>query len=322
MLLLALVLLAHSDALAGAAKTGRLETARTLLLLGADADTPDENGVCPLNYAAFGDRAEIAKLLLENGARVNQTIGGSTPLDFAVARGSVEAARILIDYGADVRRVYPDGRTPLHIAVANGHFTTVELLIDRGADLAIKDKTGMTPLDLAAAINHPGMVGMLLEAGATSSRPLLRNAVRQNRAELVVALLTHPGEPLAPVLREALAKSSPAIVGLLLKAGANINARDEAGFTPLHDAALAGNASVVRSLLERGADINAGDRDSGATALYMAATMGREDVVMLLLEKGADPRKGPSAVHAAVSGGFDKIAAAIQAAVRATPASK
>ena len=122
----------------------------------------------------------------------------------------------------------------------------------------------------------------------------------------------HSNQPLAPLLIDALNRRQSEIADLLLKAGADLNARDDAGFTPLQDAALAGKVDAVRMLLEHGADINAGDRDSGATALYMAATMGREDVVMVLLEKGADSNKGPSAVKAALSGGFDRIAAAIR----------
>ena len=102
------------------------------------------------------------------------------------------------------------------------------------------------------------------------------------------------------------------MLDLLLATGPGVNARDEAGFTALHDAALAGNAAVVRMLLEHGADINLGDKENGSTALYMAATMGREEVVALLLEKGADPGRGPSPLRAAISGGFERIAEMIR----------
>jgi ankyrin repeat protein len=126
-------------------------------------------------------------------------------------------------------------------------------------------------------------------------------------------LLPHSTEPLAPLLKEALRRHQTEIVDALLKGGADVNARDAAGFTPLHDAALAGDTGAVRLLLDHGANVNIGDKDSGATALYMAATMGREDAVKLLLEKGADPKIGPSPVKAAQAGGFDKIAEAIKA---------
>jgi ankyrin repeat protein len=154
---------------------------------------------------------------------------------------------------------------------------------------------------------------LLLEAGAAPGDPLLRNAVKQNHPSVVKALLAHTKEPLAPLFRDALRQHHTEIALLLLESGVDVNARDEAGFTPLHDAALAGNTAAVRTLLDHGANVNIRDKDSGATALYMAATMGREDVVNLLLERGADPKIGPSPIKAAKDGGFDKIAEAIKA---------
>jgi len=284
-LLVGLILLARSGGLIEAVKSGNADAARALLALGADPETCDERGLYPLDYAAFDNRAELARLLLENHAPVNQMVKGSTPLDFAVASGSTEVAKVLIDNGADVRRVYPTGRTPLHIAAAAGHLTTAELLIDRGANVDVRDKQGISPLDLAIANNRPEIVGLLLDAGAVPVSGALHNALRRNRIGLARAMLTH--------------------------GGLNIDAADASGFTMLLDAALTGDLAAVRILLDCGADINKGDKESGKTALYMAAAMGREDVVTLLLERGADPKKGPSPAVAAKSAGFDKIAAAI-----------
>jgi uncharacterized protein len=311
--LLSLILLARSHWLVDAVKAGNVEIAKVLLAAGGDPDAPDSTGACPLDYAAFDNRPDLARLLLEYNAHINVEMGGSTPLDLAVARGNLEAAKLLIDNGGDVRRVYPSGRTPLHIAALKGNTEMVKLLIDRGADVDKRDAVGMSSLDVAATRGQSAIVGLLLEAGATPGDPLLRNAVRQNHPAVVRSLLAHTKEPLAPLLKEALKRHYVEIVDALLQAGADVNVRDEAGFTPLHDAALAGNAGAVRLLLDHGANINIGDKDSGATALYMAATMGREDVVNLLLEKGADPKIGPSPVKAAQAGGFDKIAEAIKA---------
>ena len=304
---------AIAPALVDAVKMGNIEIAQVLLAAGGDPDAPDGNGGCPLDYAAFDNRPDLARLLLQYNAHINVEMGGSTPLDLAVARGNLEAAKLLIDNGGDVRRVYPSGRTPLHIAANNGNTAMVGLLIDRGADADALDLVGLSPLDLAIAKNQAAIAALLIEAGATPRARTLHNALRLNHVEMVRLLLSHTTEPIAPLFKEALNQHHPEIVEVLLQAGANINARDEAGFTPLHDAALAGNAGAVRLLLEHGADINAADKDSGATALYMAATMGREEVVTLLLEKGADPHIGPSPLKAATAGGFDKIADLIKA---------
>jgi hypothetical protein len=70
----------------------------------------------------------------------------------------------------------------------------------------------------------------------------------------------------------------------LLRKGANVNARNEYGWTPLHWAALYGHADVVRLLLEHGAEVNARD-ENGQTPLHEAASWG---VVRLLPHHGAD----------------------------------
>ncbi len=156
------------------------------------------------------------------------------------------------------------------------------------------------------------MVALLVDAGGVPQSAQLHAALKLNRVAIVKAMLARVNEPLGPLLDEALRRHQAEMVEVILKAGADVNARGKEGFTALHDAALSGNVGAVQILLDHGADINATDRDSGATPLYMAATMGREEVVNLLLEKGADTKKGPSAVKAAQTAGFDKVAAAIR----------
>ena len=64
--------------------------------------------------------------------------------------------------------------------------------------------------------------------------------------------------------------------------------RNKSGATPLHNAALGGNAEVVKLLLDHGAQMDARDQESGATPLAYAASLGRAEVVDLLLARGAD----------------------------------
>jgi ankyrin repeat protein len=71
------------------------------------------------------------------------------------------------------------------------------------------------------------------------------------------------------------------IVSALLTAGANRNARDQDGNTPLHKAAWRGNAEAAKVLLANGADARAKDVD-GYTALDKARSAKRESVVALL----------------------------------------
>jgi len=72
-----------------------------------------------------------------------------------------------------------------------------------------------------------------------------------------------------------------AVVELLLAAGADVDAKDEAGWTALHDAATRGYDDVVELLLVAGADVEA-KSNTGWTALHYAAQEGHAAVVELI----------------------------------------
>lgn len=75
----------------------------------------------------------------------------------------------------------------------------------------------------------------------------------------------------------------------LINNGADPNARDEDGLTPLHHAAWKGHVSAVEKLALNGADLNAQDKHKGWTAYHWAAEKGHEDVYWLLGRLGANP---------------------------------
>lgn len=72
--------------------------------------------------------------------------------------------------------------------------------------------------------------------------------------------------------------------------GQDVNVKNDAGETPLSQAAKYGHMEVVRVLLKHKVDINQinPDDDKDATALHNAAENGHDDVVRLLLAHGAD----------------------------------
>jgi len=74
----------------------------------------------------------------------------------------------------------------------------------------------------------------------------------------------------------------------LLQKGADVNARDDFGWTPLILASKEGHTKVVELLLKKGVDPNVSNA-WGWFPISWAAFQGHKDVVKLLLEHGADP---------------------------------
>ena len=92
-----------------------------------------------------------------------------------------------------------------------------------------------------------------------------------------------------PLHRAAGFNTEPAVIALLLDRGADIAARDDDGWTPLHVAAeFNTEPAIIALLLDRGADI-AARNDDGLTPLHVAAGFNTEPaIIALLLDRGAD----------------------------------
>ena len=76
----------------------------------------------------------------------------------------------------------------------------------------------------------------------------------------------------------------------LIREGADLDAFDDIGYTPLHHAAKNQHVALIELLLDAGADINAREEETNSdTAVSVAAADSSPEVVKLLLERGADP---------------------------------
>ena len=99
----------------------------------------------------------------------------------------------------------------------------------------------------------------------------------------------------------------------LLAAGADANARDPLGATPLHDAAWNGNREIAALLIAHGAEVNARHLEAGSTPLHYAVIKDNLGVAEVLLEHGADvratSRSGATALHMAAVRGYREMAA-------------
>ncbi|MHC4426524.1 MAG: outer membrane protein assembly factor BamB family protein, partial [Planctomycetota bacterium] len=93
----------------------------------------------------------------------------------------------------------------------------------------------------------------------------------------------------AKTLHEAAADGDSESVKSLIAGGADVNATNNWGWTPLYSAAAVGHGDIVNLLIAKGADVNAPSK-LGVTPLHFAVNNGDRDIARLLIKNGAGCR--------------------------------
>jgi ankyrin repeat protein len=256
-----------------AATRGETATVRELLDAGVPlepkpAPKPEEagmsvpfEGVGWLNAAS--QHADTLQVFINALASKNDQNDKDLALAGAARSGSLQAAQTLISYGAN----------------PNADLSKLTVLESAG---------GMT-------LGGPGPAGVLIYAAESGNPEMVREILRyhpklEQRDRQGKTALFAAGE-----YRYEEGKRAEC-VRLLIEAGADVNARDNNGNTPLHETFL---TEVEKELLKLGADVNARNKD-GETPIFTTVD---DDAIPLFIEHGADltirNNKGETVIEAA-----------------------
>jgi len=251
-----------------AVREGRIEAVRALLEKGIDVNAPIQ-------------RRERAEGNLNPNYILYRPIPrGTSPIMLAVQNGHYELAIALVEAGANPNDLQM-GLSPLHMIsgvrkpdssdgsdpstpAGSGSLTSLQFvreLVKHGANVNLRleknaprypatssrvDTPGATPFLFAADRSDVPLMRLFVELGAD---PKLANF--NNTTPLMAAAGLGTTEPLEEAGEEVEALEA---VKMLLDLGADVNAIDNNGDTPMHGAAYGAYPTVVKLLAERGAD--------------------------------------------------------------------
>ncbi|MFK7972503.1 MAG: ankyrin repeat domain-containing protein [Bacteroidia bacterium] len=252
-----------------AVRNGKLDFIDALIEKGADVNIVNRDALArtPIIDAGEGDNPQIVNKLIEAGADVNfQDANGDHALNRACVKGSYEIVKILLKAGS---------RTDLKSDQADHSITIVQHgWHDHLLDLFVAERKG-----LHVSTKEEDRLLLSLDRGELD---YFKSAIKKELVETT-------DEAGTTLLGIAAAKNYEGIVSILLDLGADIDAINPGGQTPLARAAYYGNTAIVKQLLKAGANVNLSNARYHVTPLMAAAMGGQVETGSLLLHAGADP---------------------------------
>ena len=217
------------------------------------------DGAAFIDAIKAGDFDRVKSMLSVDPQLVaSKSATGQSAILAAVYHGQKEIANLLVARGAEMT---------MFEAAAAGELERVERLIAGQAALDGYSADGWTPLHLAAFFGHAKVVELLLAHGA-DPKTVSTNSTGNT------------------ALHAALAGHHPFVAGLLIGAGADVNASDAAGWRPLHLAAANNHLDAMKALIAQGADVTAAN-SQGQTPLSLAQEKNLREAAAVLRRHGA-----------------------------------
>ena len=225
--------------LIAAAWDNDVRRAQSLIIRGADVNAKDNTVQSAYLISTSEGYLELLNLTLKHGADVDSKDSfNGTGLIRAADRGHADIAGRLVQAGVEIDHINNLGWTALHEAIILGdgsdrYVNSVWVLVAAGADLQLRSQRDQTtPIQHATSRGH-NQIAQLLRAAVEADQPTKGQANRR-----LLAAAEH-GDATA--------------AALALRAGANLETRDELGRTPLSLAVTEDRLAIARLLVYLGA---------------------------------------------------------------------
>uniref|UniRef100_A0ABD2X521 Uncharacterized protein n=1 Tax=Trichogramma kaykai TaxID=54128 RepID=A0ABD2X521_9HYME len=281
-----------------ALESGNLRMSEILLTRGADVNSVNKKGLTPLHLMCQNTEAD---LLVENFFAINARLNKpvlidardklcNTPLHLATLYGRKKATELLLRAGADPNLANGQRSTPLHIICRRSDgcdlveaFFKIVRELGKPVQIDARDESCNTPLHLTLRHRSTRMFWIMLVNGADPN-------LADNDGCTALHHLCHVSRTYGTTSRffEIVDK---------MRRTVQLDARDNAGWTPLHVAVRARCKSKFQTLLRRGANPNVANR-AGQTALHFLVERIHDEFMWCFFAIVGDARGRPVLIDA------------------------
>lgn len=239
---------------------------KLLSMLLAAAKAVDPNFAVRGGLLTIPDRCflkEHKKLLMEDALEfallTTSPILRAWVLALAIRQGDLQGVEVLMKSGANAKLQI--GRcTAVEHAIENDQIAIVGIIVAHCPEALTQGTDGTTALQFAAIHNKVAICELL---------------PKQYRADVNCP---SANERQTTALHEAVRMNHPLIALFLLQRGANVHAKEQGGYTPLHVCAMFSDDSMATLLVEHGADVR-DVTDEKLTALQVAQRCGNASLM-------------------------------------------
>jgi len=261
-----------------------VELIQMLVNAGGDITICDHTNLL-INRAFEKQNLDVIKMVVKLCANIHHHTKGNTLLHKA-AKSPAEIMEYALTLGLDVNQKNWEQETPLMVAVDNDQYANIKLLLNAKADQNILDLCGNHVLFKAASLKQPNpkIIKLLIKHGAKIDYVRYTNTT---------------------AIFHAMESESQIATITLIKAGCNVNHKNNACNTPLLVATIHNRVNVIKQLLKKKININHVNWKKRSALIYASKKCKDNKITKMLIQKNAyldlQDHKGMTALmHAAV----------------------